>query len=126
MVRGRPGARRTHLAAAEDVVLGDTHVEMPDHGLRLLLGLEGAVYREAAPSPQLGLELRTRAAVELGGVGHSEPAQPPPPRPQLRGPGRGRNPPISPRPRKQTLKGGSLGRRGSDANTLLGAHLVVR
>ena len=50
----QPGACGTHLAAAEDVRGGDTHVEVPEDGLRLLLGLEGAVHCQAAPSPDLG------------------------------------------------------------------------
>lgn len=37
-------AHGTHLAAAEDVCTGDTHVEMLEHGLRLLLGFEGTVH----------------------------------------------------------------------------------
>lgn len=62
----QPGARGTHLAAAEDVRGGDTHVEMPDDGLCLLLGLEGAVHCQAAPSPNLGPELQTEAAFMWG------------------------------------------------------------
>lgn len=49
---------RTHLAAAEDVCVGDAHIEMLEHSLSLLLGLQGAVDREAAPSPDLGPELQ--------------------------------------------------------------------
>lgn len=63
----QPGARGTHLAAAEDVRGGDTHVEMPEDGLRLLLGLEGAVHCQAAPSSDLGPELRAEAAFARGG-----------------------------------------------------------
>lgn len=55
--QGGPGAHGTHLAAAGDVGRGDAHVEMLEHGLCLLPGLEGAVHRHAAPSPDLGPEL---------------------------------------------------------------------
>lgn len=71
--QGRPGAQDTHLAAAEDVCVGDTHVEVPEHSLGLLLGLEGAVHPEAAPSPDLRPELRRDAALS------PEPPRPPPP-----------------------------------------------
>lgn len=77
LAQGQQGARSTHLAAAEDVRVGDTHVEMPDHGRGLLPGLEGAVHREAAPSPNLGPELWTHAAVERWARTQS------PPRPRL-------------------------------------------
>lgn len=62
----QPGACGTHLAAAEDVRGGDTHVEVPEDGLRLLLGLEGAVHCQAAPSPDLGQELWAEAAFARG------------------------------------------------------------
>lgn len=63
--QGRPGMHRTHLAAAEDVGRGDAHVEMLEHGLCLLPGLEGAVHGHAAPSPDLGPELHASGAVGL-------------------------------------------------------------
>lgn len=63
--QGRPGTHRTHLAAAEDVGRGDAHVEMLEHGLCLLPGLEGAVHGHAARSPDLGPELHASGAVRL-------------------------------------------------------------
>lgn len=59
-----PGARGTHLASAEDVRAGDAHVEVPEHRLRLLPGLQGAVHPEAAPLADLGPELRGDAGSE--------------------------------------------------------------
>lgn len=60
---GRPGARGTHLAAAEDVCVGDMYVK----GLSTALAccsLEGAVRLEAAPSPDLGPELHGSVVAE--------------------------------------------------------------
>lgn len=60
----RPWGNGTHLAAAEDVCVGDVHVEMPEHSLCLLPCLEGAVHPEAAPSPDLGPELQRDVPAE--------------------------------------------------------------
>ena len=61
---GSPGACGTYLASAEDVPVGDAHVEMPEHCLSLIPGLKGAVHPEAVPCAHLGPELRRDAGSE--------------------------------------------------------------
>lgn len=77
----------THLAAAEDVGVGDAHVEVSEHRLGLLRGPEAAVHPEAAPSPDLGPELRRDQPLS------PEPPGPPCPWPPAQDPERPLSPP---------------------------------